>query len=243
MILRVPASVATRAAQRLLIPLRRRYYCGGRGRALVQRLPVGIRRKAGLDDDAAVGSRKIEIGCGPFPQEGYIHVDVDPGARHLEAFAPAWQLPFPDGFAEEIVAIHSLEHVHPRLLVPTLREWRRVLAPRGRVRVHVPNTTELMASFQESPVEHKWRIMGALLGMYCGPQVSRPEDLEATSDHQLLLDAEVLAWAFERAGFEDVVDLTETVTDRHTESWRDVVPHFSLVVGAVKRTADRVPSP
>jgi len=227
-----------RVAERLLAPLRRHYYCHGRGRPLVRRLPAAIRRKTGLEDETALGSRKIEIGSGPFPQDGYLHVDVDPGARHLEAFAPAWKLPFPDDFAHEIVAVHSLEHVHPRLLLPTLREWRRVLAPGGRVQVHVPNATELMASFRESPVEQKWRIMGALLGMYCGPQVARPEDLETGSDHQLLLDAELLAWAFERAGFEGVEDLTETVTDRHTEGWREVVPHFSLVVAAVKHTAD-----
>ena len=240
MIMRMPASVAKRLARRLLVPVRRRYYCGGKGQALVQRLPVGIRRKAGLDDDAAVGSRRIEIGCGPFPQAGYIHVDVDPGARHIEAFAPAWRLPFPDEFAEEIVAVHSLEHVHPRRLVPTLREWRRVLAPGGRAQVHVPNTTELMHSFERSPVEQKWRIMGAVLGMYSGPDIARPEDLDAQSDHQLRLDAELLFWAFESAGFEGMEDLTETVSDRHTEGWSDVVPHFSLVVAAVKGPAGAV---
>jgi SAM-dependent methyltransferase len=221
-------------AHRLTIPLRRRYYCDGFAAGAIARISPRVRRKLGLDDEQAVGSRRIEIGSGPFAQPGFLHVDVDPGARHLEARAPAWQLPFSDDFAQEIVAIHSLEHVHPRLLVPTLREWRRVLAPGGRVRVHVPNAPELMASFQESPVERKWSIMGALLGMYCGPHVARPEDFETGADHQLLLDVDVLAWAFGRAGFEDVVDRTGEVRDRHTESWSDVVPHFSLVVEAVK---------
>jgi SAM-dependent methyltransferase len=219
---------------RLTVPLRRRYYAGGFATSAVTRLPGRLRRRLGLDDESAVGSRRIEIGCGPFPQAGYLHVDVDPGARHLEAFAPAWRLPFPDDFAEEIVAVHSLEHVHPRLLVPTLREWRRVLSPGGRVRVHVPNTPELMAAFLEGPVDRRWSIMGALLGMYCGPEVRDPADLEVPSDHQLLLDAELLAWAFERAGFEDFADLTTGTADRHTQSWKDVVPHYSLVAEAVK---------
>jgi SAM-dependent methyltransferase len=161
-------------------------------------------------------------------------VDVDPGARHLEAFAPAWRLPFPDDWADEIVAVHSLEHVHPRMFVPTLVEWRRVLAPGGRVQVHVPNGPELMASFLESPVEQKWRIMGALLGMFSGPEVVRPEELEVRSDHQLLFDKDVLEWAFADAGFIDFVDLTDQVSDRHTESWSEVVPRFSLVAQAVK---------
>jgi SAM-dependent methyltransferase len=222
------------AAHALSTPLRRRYYRHGAGRRVISRLPAAARRKLGLDDGSAVGSRKIEIGGGPFPQAGYIHVDVDRRARHLEAFAPAWDLPFPDGWATEILAIHSLEHVHPRMLLRTLREWHRVLAPGGRVQVHVPNTPELVASFLESPVEGKWRAMGALLGMYSHPYVRGPGDLETPSDHQVIFDWELLSWALESAGFGNVANLTERVSDKHTEGWRDVVPHFSLVAEAVK---------
>jgi SAM-dependent methyltransferase len=193
-----------------------------------------VRRKLGLDDLSAVGSRRIEIGGGPFPQAGYIHVDVDRGARHLEAFGPAWDLPFPDGWATEVLAVHSLEHVPPPRLLPTLREWHRVLASGGQVQVHVPNAPELVASFLDSPVETKWRTMGALLGMYCHPGVRAPEDLEVPSDHQLMFDWDLLSWAFTSAGFREVVDLTARVRDRHTEEWREVVPHFSLVARAVK---------
>ncbi|MDQ6749548.1 MAG: methyltransferase domain-containing protein [Actinomycetota bacterium] len=197
-------------------------------------LPGLVRRKAGLDDPAARGSRKVEIGSGPFPRKGYIHVDVDPTARHLEAFAPAWDLPFPDGWASEILAVHSLEHVHPRKLLPALREWHRVLAPGGRVQVHVPNAPELTQSFFDSPVDEKWRTMGALLGMYCHPGVRSPDELEVPSDHQLMFDWEMLSWVLTTAGFSSVVDLTERTSDSHTEAWRGVVPHFSLVAEAVR---------
>ena len=209
----------------------------GFGSSVAHRLPARTRRKLGFDDDSAIGSRRIEIGCGPFPQRGYIHVDVDPAARHLEALTPAWRLPFPADWAEEIVSVHSLEHIHPSMLLATLREWRRVLRPGGRVRVHVPNAPELMASFLDSPVESKWRIMGALLGMYCAPEVGSPEELHVGADHQLLLDSDILSWAFAAAGFRDFADLTTEVTDRHTDSWKEVVPHFSLVAEAVKPPA------
>ena len=220
-------------AQRLLIPVRRRYYRGRRP-WLQRLLPPVVRRKAGLDDPSAVGSRKLEIGGGPFPHSGYIHVDVDPRARHLEAFAPAWELPFPDRWASEILAVHSLEHVHPRKLLPTLREWHRVLTPGGRVQVHVPNGPELVQSLFASPVPEKWRTMGALLGMYCHPGVRSPEELEVPSDHQLVFDWDMLAWALTDAGFAAVSDLTGQVDDSHTEAWREVVPHFSLVVQAIR---------
>ena len=201
---------------------------------MVARLPSPVRTQLGLDDESALGSRRIEIGGGPFPQPGYIHVDIDRAARHLEAFADAGSLPFPTNWADEIVAVHSLEHVHPPDLVPTLREWYRVLAPGGRAQIHVPNAPELLEAFLDSPPQDKWRAMGALLGMYCGPDAADPEALTVGSDHQLLFDMDLLRWSLEQAGFSQVNDLTATVVDRHTDSWREVVPHFSLVAEAVK---------
>jgi hypothetical protein len=214
--------------------LRRRYYLGGAGGSAVERLPARVRHLLGLDDPSAVGSRRVEVGCGPHGLAGYLHVDLDPGARHLEWAAPMWDLPLPDGWAQEIVAIHALEHVEPFRLVPTLTEWLRVLEPGGRAQVHVPNGPELLRAFVDAPVEGKWPIMGSILGMYCGPDSRDPKMLEMRSDHQLVLDAPLLIWAFEQAGFVEVRDLTETATDRHTEGWRGVVEHYSLVVAGTK---------
>jgi hypothetical protein len=83
-------------------------------------------------------------------------------------------------------------------------------------------------------VEQKWRTMGARLGMYCHPGVSAPEDLEVPSDHQVMFDWHLLSWALTSAGFRHVADPTGQVDDKHTEEWRSVVPHFSLVAQAIK---------
>ena len=226
------AGLAFRAVQRVTAPVRRRYYVDGRARDQVARLPEGLRRLTGLDDESAIGSRKLEIGGGRHAQRGYLHVDIDPGAHHLEWTARAWDLPLPAGWATEVVAVHALEHVEPPRLVPTLVEWRRVLASGGRVQVHVPNGPALFAAFVDGPVEDKWPIIGSLLGMYCGPQSRDPRELEMRSDHQIIFDEPLLRWALEEAGFVDVRDLTGTVTDRHTEGWRDRVPQYSLIVEA-----------
>lgn len=216
-------------------PLRRRYYTHpGWGERMVGRLSERWRRRLGLDDPASVGSRRLEIGSGGRPQPGYVHVDVDPRAWHVEAVAPAWRLPFSDGWAEEIVAVHILEHIHPQKLLPTLQEWRRVLAPGGRVRVHVPNTVEILESFIAGPIDRKWALMSAVLGMNGVPGTRRPEEIRWLSDHQILFDRGVLAWAFEAAGFQEVVDRTGGMSDFHTEAWRPLVPHFSLIFEATK---------
>jgi SAM-dependent methyltransferase len=231
------ARAAFRGLQRVTVRARRRYYLTGAGRRLVGLLPGGARRILGLDDPSAVGSTRLEIGGGPHAQRGFLHVDIDPGAHHLEWVAPAWSLPLPDGWATEIVAVHALEHVPPVRLVDTLREWGRVLAPDGRVELHVPNGPALMDAFVARPVAEKWPIMGSLLGMYCSPDVRDPGGLERRSDHQVIFDVPLLSWALETAGFAAVRDLTGVMEDRHTAPWRDLVPDYSLIAEARKPAA------
>ena len=223
-----------RLLQRLTVPVRRRFYLAGAGREAIDRLPAPVRAVVGLDDPSAIGSTRIEIGGGPHAQPGFLHVDIDPGAHHLEWVAPAWKLPVGDGFATEIVAVHALEHVEPARLVETLEEWHRVLGPGGRVEVHVPNGPALMEAFMNRPVPEKWPIMGSILGMYCSPAVRDPRDLTTRSDHQLIFDAPLLRWALESAGFDAVRDLTAVTEDRHTAAWRPLVPDYSLIAEARK---------
>jgi SAM-dependent methyltransferase len=231
------ARAAFRGLQRVTVHARRRYYLSGRGGWIVGLLPRGVRNVLGLDDPSAIGSTRLEIGGGPHAQRGFLHVDIDPGAHHLEWVAPAWSLPLEDGWATEIVAVHALEHVTPARLVDTLREWRRVLAPDGRVEVHVPNGPALMEAFVARPVAEKWPIMGSILGMYCSPEVRDPRALKRRSDHQMIFDVPLLSWALEAAGFTAVSDLTGVVEDRHSAPWRDLVADYSLIAEARKPAA------
>jgi len=222
-----------RFVRRVTIPLRRAYYVEQPyWTRLVSALPGRARKRIGLDDVRAVGSRRLELGAGPHPQAGYIHLDVDWGSNHLEGIAPAWNLPFPDGWAQELVAIHMFEHIHPRDVARTLAEWRRVLAPGGQVRIHVPNAGGLMERFLTVAPPDKWRFINALLGMYGGPETSSPQQIASAADHQLLLDWPLMQSLFEESGFIDVEDVSSTVRDRHTDGWAHLIDQMSLVVAA-----------
>jgi hypothetical protein len=213
----------------LAIALRRRHYVQKRP------LPFWLRARLGLDDDEAYATRRIEVGGGPHPQRGFVHVDNDPNAAHLEALTDAWELPIDDEWAEQLIAVHVLEHVEPVRLCQTLSEWHRVLQPGGWLRVHVPNGPALMRAFIQAPVEGKWRAAGSLLGQYCGPNTISPAELWRRSDHQIIFDAELLTWALSEASFVDVTDVSERVHDRHTDAWDAVIPCYSLVMEARKR--------
>lgn len=80
---------------------------------------------------------KLNLGSGNRPLEGYIGVDLDPKAdivcdlRKLE-FAE-------DNSAEEIIAIHVIEHFYKWEIQPLLMEWRRVLKPGGKIILECPD--------------------------------------------------------------------------------------------------------
>lgn len=227
--------LAHRAAQafnRATVPLRHWYYVGGGHTRLAGALPARLGCLLGLEDGAAVGTRRIEIGPGPHPTPGYLHMDISPLEPHLEAIGPMWDLPFPDHWASEIRAIQCLEHVHPSRLEDTLREWHRVLAPGGRVLISVPNGPAIMEAFARAPVPEKWALLGSVLGMYCGPAIRDPRELTVRSDHQIIFDWPMLAWALESTGFRELEDLSRVWRDRHSEAWGPVVETYSLVARA-----------
>lgn len=131
--------------------------------------------RARLDlDGEPVRPLRLEIGGGPLPRPGYVHLDSDPGARHLEHLAPAWLLPLQTSTVDELLAIHVFEHVHPAYLQQTLADWLRVLRPGGVAEIHVPNAAAILPAYLEGDPATKWAAMAAIYGMPCDPARLEP---------------------------------------------------------------------
>lgn len=209
----------------------RRAICRGRA-GWVRRLPAELRERFELDG-GVVDPLRVEIGSGAFPSPGYVHVDANRSARHVEHIATASSLPFADGTVEELLAIHILEHVHASALLPTLREWRRVLRPGGFAQIHVPDAATVFAAFLDSPPEHKWTVMIPIFGMTSHARYGQPDGVDLER-HHVVYDFALLERVLLDAGFDRVEDVSTQVTDRHSEKWRDdgLIPRMSLVVRA-----------
>jgi len=210
------------------------YYVDRRATWVIGRMPHRIRTGLGLDDDDALRGRRIEIGAGPYPTPGHVHVDIDRDAQHLEALAQADALPFPDGWATELLAIHILEHVPPPRLRATLREWHRVLEPAGLLRVHVPDSAALMRLWLAARGPERWALNAGITGVYGSKDVRGPDEFPELADHQTLFDADLLRDVLAEAGFVEIDERTLQETDRHTLGWRPLVENFSLIVHAKK---------
>jgi len=85
---------------------------------------------------------KFNMGCGTNRREGYVNVDSSPACGPDEV----WDLeqtpwPWADGCAEEVVFIHSLEHMaaDSRTFLALMTELYRICAPGAAVIIHAPH--------------------------------------------------------------------------------------------------------
>jgi len=87
---------------------------------------------------------KIEIGSGVNPTPGYTHLDIDDKHPHLELCAPGNAIPVDNGVVTELLSVNTLEHIEWSRVRDLLREWGRVIAKGGKIKIHVPDMTWLL---------------------------------------------------------------------------------------------------
>ena len=80
---------------------------------------------------------RLNVGSGGKSEDpNYIGVDA-----FVEADVQAlmWDLPYKDASVDEILSVHSLEHISKYDVIPTLREWKRVLKVGGKLDIVTPD--------------------------------------------------------------------------------------------------------
>lgn len=98
---------------------------------------------------------RLDMGCGRNKQPGYIGVDTHEDA---DLRAPMWSVPLPDGCAEAIVSTHALEHVRKSQVVPTLKEWHRLLQPGGTLTLRVPDLLWCVNNWIRTGMGNGWEL-------------------------------------------------------------------------------------
>jgi SAM-dependent methyltransferase len=100
---------------------------------------------------------KLNLGCGDKILDGYVNVDVaDQRAGKLpDVICDVRKLEnFSDNYADEIMAIHVVEHFWRWEVVGILKEWVRVLKPGGKMILECPNLKSACEEFLKDSERH-----------------------------------------------------------------------------------------
>lgn len=114
-----------------------------------------LARKSNAQALLPAGSVRLNLGCGDKLLPGYVNVDVAEvrGGKRPDVLCDLRSLePFSDGCAEEVMAIHVVEHFWYWEVVDILREWVRVLRPGGRLVLECPNLLAACQALLADPV-------------------------------------------------------------------------------------------
>lgn len=85
---------------------------------------------------------KLNVGCGRHTLDGWFCIDAvqHPNAtRPLDLISNAIKIDLPDACANEIMAIHFWEHLYRWQCDEVITEWKRLLRPRGRLLMEMPD--------------------------------------------------------------------------------------------------------
>lgn len=149
---------------------------------------------------------RINVGCGRHVLDGWTNVDMEvspKAARPPEILASAVAIPLPDSCADEVMAIHVLEHFYRWEVAAVLAEWRRLLKPGGQLTLELPDILKCarnLIKLSAAGAGADQIDSQAMWGLYGDPGTRNPLMCHRWGWHPATLQAELQA-----AGFTDLV--------------------------------------
>ena len=167
------------------------------------------------------GRLKLHVGCGERYLPGYVHVDARP-LDHIDVVAAADQLSmFDDDSVDLLYHCAVLEHIGRWKTVDVLREWYRVLKPRGVLVSSVPNFETYVDAYQ------RFGDLRLLIGPLYGRQ-----DYDENA-HYTVFDRRYYTELLDEVGFgqHEDYDWRDFLPDGYDDFSRAYLPHMDFEHG------------
>jgi predicted SAM-dependent methyltransferase len=156
--------------------------------------------------------RRLQLGTGKNPYEGWLNTDVvDYTGRgedvvYMDALKP---FPLPDASFDSVFSEHMLEHASYAQGQHVLRECHRILRPGGRIRIATPGVDNLirlyandLSDLQERYIRWSIDTFAREADAYLPGFVLN--NMFFNFAHRFVYDRETLRHALEAAGYADV---------------------------------------
>jgi ubiquinone/menaquinone biosynthesis C-methylase UbiE len=170
-------------------------------------------------------SIKLNLGCGERHLEGYINIDAfvwkgpdGQKGKEPDVRMDIRKLEFPDNTADEILAVHVIEHFRYSEVLDILKEWYRVLKPGGKLVLELPDLSKCIGNL----IRYPNNATMSLLGIYGDPR----------SQHDVLVHKwgwtpETLGGMMYAAGFREIMGMPTMYhfpeRDMRIEGVKDVI--------------------
>ncbi len=135
---------------------------------------------------------RLNVGSGDKYFPGWCNVDRngDP-----DVYSNAFPLPFETDAADELWAIHLLEHLHRRDASQALHEWYRVLKPGGKLALELPSLDKIAQLIVKGEKNMRLTVMG----LFGDPRDEKPDMM-----HQWCWSQAELTEALSGVGFQQI---------------------------------------
>ena len=92
---------------------------------------------------------RVNVGCGRRKLDGYLNCDFEDNysGKKPDVVCDIRALPFDSDFADEVLAVHVLEHFYIWEAEDVVNEWVRVLKPGGKLVIEVPCLDKIINQF------------------------------------------------------------------------------------------------
>ena len=135
---------------------------------------------------------KLHLASGKDYKDGYINVDLyQSNTDRVDLVADVRKLPFSNNIADEILALHVIEHFDFHEGQRVIEEWYRVLKPGGKLILETPDFLETCREFVSCSPSRKQELY---LHFFAAPWVDG-------QTHKFLFTQEQLTCQLEWAGF------------------------------------------
>jgi len=143
---------------------------------------------------------KLNLGCGDRVFDDYINIDWNSEKALFRM--DMRNLDFLDESVDEILALHSFEHISPYEISQMLHNWFSKLKPGGKLIMELPNIEKICEQFKDSNKEKRYELLNCIYGT---TQIEHP--------HLFGWYDEILKDHLEWAGFKNISFPEEQVKD------------------------------
>ena len=152
--------------------------------------------------------RKLQLGAGEHPHDGWLNTDLHGYGRDDLVFLDVRKrFPIPDAAFDLVYSEHMLEHLTYLEGQSCLRESFRVLRPGGVIRIATPSLERLARLYEGGELQERY-VRWAVETLE--PETDEPlpgvviNNFFRSWGHRFIYDAQTLRHALAEAGFVDV---------------------------------------